>query len=320
MKNLSVIIITYNEEKNITDCIKSIKDIAGEIIVVDQKSDDKTVFLAKKLGAQVYSNKNYGHAEPSRNYAISKAKKRWILFLDADERITKTLREKVKLIIDKEEFDVIAFPRKNIMFNKWLKHTFWWPDYQIRLFIKGNLKWPRTVILQSHLQPEISGRILTLEPQEDNAIEHRNLKLYGNADGVFDMIKRYTKLTDFKNSILSNNTLTPTDLMNYMTGEFEFRFIQNQGYLDNMHGFILSKFMEFYRFAEIVYFWEQKKYPEMFTNEELKLAVERFLDYKKENELLAARLAVIKSSKFYKVWRFYCKYKDFFKKKFLGKI
>lgn len=309
IKNLSVVINTYNEEKNIQDCIKSVKDIAGEIVVVDMKSEDKTAVLAKGFGAKVYSIRQYGYVEPARNFAISKATGDWILILDADERVTRSLLKKIRLIIDKDECDIVQIPRKNIIFNKWIKHTFWWPDYQMRLFKKGKVKWSDAI----HTQPEILGKVLALEPQKDNAIEHRNIKWYKNADGLFDMIKTYAKLTDFKTSILNKSDLSPTDLFNYMTGEFKFRFIQNDGFLDNMHGFILSKFMEFYRFAEIVYFWEKKGYPDMFGSVDLKQAAEKVLN--SETDSVLVKLEKIESSKFYKIWRIYCKYRDFFKEK-----
>lgn len=309
MKDLSVIIHTHNEERNIRDCIRSIKKIAGEVIVVDMQSEDKTVVLARKSGAKVYSVRKYGYADPVRNFGISKTKKKWVLVLDADERITTSLQKKISSIIENDEFDVVKLPRRNIMFNKWIKHASWWPDYQTRLFKRGKVKWSSAV----HTHPEALGKVLILEPQEDNAIEHRNLKWYKDADGLFDMIKTYAKLTDFETSILNKSDLSPTDLFNYMTGEFKFRFIQNEGYLDNMHGFILSKLMEFYRFAEIVYFWEKKGYPEMFNNNDLKQAAEKMLNNETQSAVL--QLQKIEASKFYKLWRFYCKLKEFFKQK-----
>lgn len=303
-QGISLIINTKNEAVNITKCIKSTEGLVDEIIVADMNSQDDTVSIAKSLGAKVISVPEYGFAEPARNRSVKEARYTWILVLDADEKITESLKEKLRKIVKENKHQVIQIPRKNIIFNKWIKHTFWWPDYQIRFFKKGKVKWQNYV----HTKPITLGEIHMLAPREEYAIEHINIKWYKNTDGILDMIKSYAKLTDFEHSLLNKTDLTPTDFINYMKGEFEFRFIQNEGYLDNMHGFILSKFMEFYRLAEISYFWEKKGFPKMFSDEALKNAVEKTLN--PENELLIERLKKIEASKFYKVWRFYCKYRD----------
>lgn len=99
-KTLSVCMITKNEEKNISRCLESIKDIADEIIVVDTGSTDKTVEIAKSFGAKTYFfkwDKNFSHA---RNASIEKATMDWIIFLDADEELPKEEGLKLKQIIN----------------------------------------------------------------------------------------------------------------------------------------------------------------------------------------------------------------------------
>ena len=93
---LSVVINTKNEEKNISDCVESVKNIASEIIVCDMQSTDNTIKIAKSLGAKVISVKDYGYVEPAKMKAIKAAKFDWILIIDTDERMGGVLQNKIK--------------------------------------------------------------------------------------------------------------------------------------------------------------------------------------------------------------------------------
>lgn len=293
---ISLVINTKNEEKNIRDCILSAKPIVDEIIVVDMASSDKTVELAKELGAKVFSIKDYGYVEPARNFAISKATGDWVFILDADERATKSLIDKLMLIIREDKYEVIQIPRKNIIFGKWIKHTAWWPDHQTRLFKKGFVAWPKG-LPEPHISPVIQGRILKLPAKEKYAFVHRN---YDNILHFLKAINSYTmKATYFENK----KAVSAIDIINYYQGEFKFRYFDRRGYLDGMHGFILSKLMEYYRFVEFIRFWERKGYPEWVKSNELTSLLSSGGDTKELN--------IIKLSKFYKLWRFYNKVKEY---------
>ena len=100
--SLSVCMITKNEEKNIERCLKSIQNIADEIIVVDTGSTDNTVEIAKSLGAQVYSRQWVNDFSDARNASIDKATKNWILFLDADEEVPEEEGLALKQILQNE--------------------------------------------------------------------------------------------------------------------------------------------------------------------------------------------------------------------------
>lgn len=97
---LSVCIITKNEEKNISRCLESIKNIADEIIVVDTGSTDKTVEIANKYESKVSFHKWNNDFSDARNASIKKATKDWILFLDADEELPKEEGIKLKELIN----------------------------------------------------------------------------------------------------------------------------------------------------------------------------------------------------------------------------
>src|SRR5581483_1205183 len=151
--SISLVINTKNEEKNLKDCIESAIPIIDEIIVVDMQSKDQTIQIAKKYNAHSYTVKDYGYVEPARNFALKKATKDWILLLDADERLTPYLCKIIPTLINKK-YNGFYFPRKNIILKKWIQHGVWWPDYSLKLFRNGFVKWSDKI----HSQPELEGK------------------------------------------------------------------------------------------------------------------------------------------------------------------
>lgn len=304
---ISLVINTKNEEKNIKDCILSAKDIVDEIIVVDMQSNDKTVQLAKELGAKIYSVKDYGYADPARNFALSKATMEWTLTLDADERLTKELRRKIVGLIKDDSFDGYKFPFKNILLGKWIKHSMWWPDYHLRLFRTGSLNWPTKV----HQEPNFTGRLLQLDPLEKNVVVHYNI---ADIKELLEMVDQYSSV---EHTFQLKKNITPDDLVQYLNHEFRWRYLEHKGYLDGMHGFILGKFMDVYRLLEVSKFWEKQGYKEIFTPTNLKKAVENNLSsdevtkvLREELKRLREDLDKIQSAKFYKLWQSYCNIRD----------
>lgn len=132
-QKLSVLIIACNEEKNIKDCLESIK-WADDIIVVDSESKDATVEISKTFTGNVYVNKWPGFAG-QRKFALSKAKNKWVLSIDADERVSPELKDEIISIINKADaIDGYYIPRRNYFLDKIVKSCRWYPDYQLRLF------------------------------------------------------------------------------------------------------------------------------------------------------------------------------------------
>jgi glycosyltransferase involved in cell wall biosynthesis len=133
--SISVCIITKNEAENIAACIRSVA-WADEIIVVDNFSEDNTPQIAESLGAKVYIEdwKGFG---AQKNSAIHKASGDWILSLDADERVTDSLRIEIQQRLDlKNSVSGYYIPRKNYFCGKWIRYGGWYPDYSLRLFRK----------------------------------------------------------------------------------------------------------------------------------------------------------------------------------------
>ncbi|MDI6758655.1 MAG: glycosyltransferase family 2 protein [Candidatus Omnitrophota bacterium] len=134
--NLSVVILTKNEEQRIQGCLESINGLADEIIVVDDESTDRTVEIVKKYTDRIFIRKM--HIEGAhRNWAYGQARNLWVLSLDADERLTSELREEIIGVlknINKE--NGFTIPRRNYIDAYWVRYGGWYPSPQLRLFRK----------------------------------------------------------------------------------------------------------------------------------------------------------------------------------------
>ncbi|MCX6322471.1 MAG: glycosyltransferase family 2 protein [Bacteroidia bacterium] len=133
MPEISAVIITYNEELFIDKCLASIDGIADEIVVVDSFSTDATEEICKKYKVRFVKHAFEGYRD-QKNYALQLATHKNILSLDADEALSDKLRESILAIKDKWEYDGYLFNRRNNFCGKWIRHSQWYPDRQLRLF------------------------------------------------------------------------------------------------------------------------------------------------------------------------------------------
>ena len=140
MPKLSVVIITYNEERNIARCLESVKDIADDIIVVDSFSTDNTKQIAINSGSRFIEHAFEGHIQ-QKNWAISQAKYPHILSLDADELPDEKLKAEILKIKDNWTHDGYYFNRLNNYCGKWLRHSGWYPDRKLRLWDSRKGRW-----------------------------------------------------------------------------------------------------------------------------------------------------------------------------------
>lgn len=140
MPELSVVIITYNEERNIGRCLESVKDVADEIVVVDSHSDDRTVEICESYGARVVLHAFEGHIA-QKNYAISQALYPHQLSLDADEALTDELRQEILRVKKNWELDGYRMNRLANYCGKWIRHSGWYPDTKLRLYDSRKGAW-----------------------------------------------------------------------------------------------------------------------------------------------------------------------------------
>ncbi|WP_317048051.1 glycosyltransferase family 2 protein [Flavobacterium sp. HTF] len=133
---LSALLITYNEESNITDVLNNLA-FADEIIIVDSFSTDRTLELASEFKNIKITQRVFDNFASQRNFALSLATHPWILFVDADERLTPELQNEISIVINQEKSASAYFVHRDFMFeNKKLKYSGWQTDKIIRLFKK----------------------------------------------------------------------------------------------------------------------------------------------------------------------------------------
>lgn len=266
MKKLSVVLATRNEEDNIGRCLKAIKGIADEIIVIDEYSKDRTRAIAESYGAKVYLEPHHDNFHITKQKAIDKAKGDWILQLDADEVVTpelaKEIIETIQLcdteILSRKQKDskkqelfekhsklrndvgtrdgeVAAFyiPRKNMFLGKPLTYAGVYPDPAIRLIKKGKARLPAKSV---HEMMEVDGKALWLF----NDMEHFDsptLRRY------FARLNRYTDLhaQELKERQVPKGLF---GFIDYVFVKTIFTFVKlyfrHKGYKDGMRGFMWS--------------------------------------------------------------------------------
>lgn len=162
---LSVVIITFNEEKDIERCLKSVQQIADEIIVLDSYSTDLTEEICKRNRVDFRQHKFDGHIQ-QKNRAMNMAKYDYVLSLDADECLDETLLSNIKDIKKDFKYDSYKFNRLTNYCGKWIKHCGWYPDIKLRIWNKTQGKWggvnphDRVVMNENTVTKHISGDLL----------------------------------------------------------------------------------------------------------------------------------------------------------------
>ena len=137
----SVIVIAKNEEPSIARALRSVA-WADEIVVVDSGSSDRTVDIARKLGAKVTVTGDWPGFGPQKNRALDLATGDWVLSLDADEWLTETSADEIRRAIGAGATGAAAFrlPRRSSFCGRFMRHSGWWPDYVVRLFRRGSAR------------------------------------------------------------------------------------------------------------------------------------------------------------------------------------
>jgi len=249
---ISIVITAFNEEKNIKACLESIGELAGEIIVIDNSSTDKTAHIAEKYTSHIYQRENDPkNIDLAKNFGFEKATKDWILSLDADERVTPELREEIKQAISTTNFTAYKIPRKNIIFNKWIKHSLWHPDFQTRLFQRGKAKYTHATV---HKQLSVEGTVGELKSH----LIHEN---YQSLSQYLSKMDIYTT-SEAEDMVKRGVTFVKTDVIAKPSSDFLKTYFLQEGYKDGYHGFVLSCLQAVYAFLVVTKVWEKKGFDE----------------------------------------------------------
>jgi glycosyltransferase involved in cell wall biosynthesis len=250
MTKLTAIVLTYNEAEHIQDCLQSL-DFTDERIVFDSFSTDKTVDLARQSGAVVIRHEFSDYAS-QRNAALEavSGKTDWVLFVDADERVSPELAEEVRQMIMNRDYVGYQIPRHNYIFGELTMGSGWYPDYQTRLLKVGKAAYENPV----HEVVVLDGELGTLKEH----FIHHNYKDFKH------FVEKQQKYTRYDAQIMYDEGIKPK-AQNYILQplrHFRWRFFTLDGYRDGWHGFRLSVLMAWYEFRKYVLLnqlWRESK-------------------------------------------------------------
>ncbi len=246
---ISVVVLAKNEEENLKRCLKSVS-WAGEILVIDDNSSDKTAEIARSFGAKVIKHPLNDDFGQQRNFALSKAKNDWVFFLDADEEVSGELKDEILLAINEAKQDKVAFyfKRNDFFMGKWLKHGETGNLKILRLAKKGAGDWKRKVdeIWEIKKETKVFGNPLLHYPHLNlrQFLESINRRSTLNAEVFFEENK---KLNFFE-------WLKPI-------GKFVQNYFFRLGFLDGIQGFIFAVLMSFHSFmvrSKLYLLWRKK--------------------------------------------------------------
>ena len=228
MSNVTVVILTRNEEKNIEGAIENAKLVSEKVLIVDSGSTDRTVELAKENGATVVFREWDDNFSAQRNVALEHIDTDWVLYLDADERLNDRLLSDVKSAVESEKIAMYRFVRRNSAFGKDFRYGVLGPDSVIRLFPKDKVRWQDKV----HERPVGDLPVITLK----------------------GYMRHYTYRT-FEQYIQKMNQYSSIGAQNYhdkhkkvsVIGDFVFRpvfaflkmYVLKKGFLEGWLGFVL---------------------------------------------------------------------------------
>jgi glycosyltransferase involved in cell wall biosynthesis len=228
---LSVVIITFNEEKNIARCLDSVVAIADDIVVVDSFSIDKTKQICIEKKVRFVEHKFEGHIE-QKNWAITQAKHQYVLSLDADEALTEDLQGAIIQIKQNCQFDGYIFNRMTNYCGKWIKHSGWYPDKKLRLWNTTKGIWggenPHDMVV---MEKESKTKQIPLD------ILHYS---YYTIEDHWKQVEYFTDINSkaaFENGKKSNQF----KILYKTTFKFFRDYILKKGFLDGKEGFLIAK-------------------------------------------------------------------------------
>lgn len=247
MPKLSVIIITKNEEAMIKDCLVSVQ-FADQIIVVDTGNTDDTNAIAREYKAEVVSSTGIDYSQ-FRNDGLKSATGDWVLYVDADERVTPLLRAEILNVLTRSsKYGAYDLPRTNIFLGKPMLYGGWGDDYVTRLFVRANLKsWHNKL----HEQPDFEGKLGKLNNPLMH-LSHRDLESMLDKTLVFTAFEAENRLNAKHPPVVSWR------ILRVMATEFWHRFVKLQAWRDGPEGIIDGMFQVFNTFIIYARLWEKQ--------------------------------------------------------------
>ncbi|HTT13112.1 MAG TPA: glycosyltransferase family 2 protein [Burkholderiaceae bacterium] len=228
MPRLSVALITFNEERNLAACLRSVS-FADEIVVIDNASTDRTREIAREFGARVLEVQDWPGFGPQKNRAVDACTGDWILALDADERVEEPLRAEIEQALARADFDVYAMPRRSTYCGRYIRHGGWWPDYVTRLFRRGSARYSDARVHERLVTERPVGRLRA-------PLTHFSFR---SMEQVLGKMNQYSSESA---RMLGERGRTPglASAIGHGIAAFLRTYVIRLGFLDGRHGFLLA--------------------------------------------------------------------------------
>ena len=248
MARLSVITITLNEEQNIEACLESVR-WADEIIVLDSGSTDRTVQLARRFTKNVFSVQWRGYGG-TRNIGLDRATGEWILWLDADERVSPELADEIRVILREDTPGIAGYAvaRRAFFLGRWIRHCGWYPSRVTRVFRKSRGRFSENLV---HEELRVDGPVV---PSRHDLIHHTDPDLHH----YFQKFNLYTSLAA-QDMHAAGRRFSLLGLLVRPPFTFIKMYLLRLGFLDGMQGFVLCALSSAYVFAKYAKLWELTK-------------------------------------------------------------
>ena len=242
---ISITLRTFNEEQNLRECLESVS-WADEIVVVDSKSTDNTVAIAREFTDRVIVQEWLGHIGQSQ-FATDHTSNLWVLHMDADERVSPALRDEIlSLDLDASPYDAYEMPRRHFFMQQWIDHSAWYPDYKIRLFRKDRSRWGGYA---PHDEVKVKGLKKKLKYDLIHYI-YRDISHFASTKNTYSTLTSQDHFRTGRRARIIDFTLRPLYA-------FLYRYVVRLGIADGIAGFTISVmeahavFMKYIKLYEI---------------------------------------------------------------------
>lgn len=253
---ITAAVITRNEAGNIRACLETLQ-WADEMLIMDSCSTDDTVAIAREMGAVVHA-RPFDDFPTHRNAALDAVRTDWVLFVDADERVTPELAREVRKVVNEAEAKwregataeagAVAgywIPRRNFIMGRWIRHGGWYPDYQLRLLKIGHARYDEAVKVHE---------VVNL----DGASGHlREPFIHYNYERLSQLFSKQASYAKLEAASLHRRGIRarPHNFILQPLREFRRRFFSLGGYHDGLHGLFLALLLAAYTFVTYVHLW-----------------------------------------------------------------
>ncbi len=244
--SLTVTVIARDEERRLARCLGSLSWADELVVVVDDRTRDGTADVARRFSDRVYVRPFEGYAA-QRTWAETQASGDWVLWVDADEAASDGLGEEVLGAIASGRHTAYRMPRLDLMFGRWIRHGGWYPQYHIRLYRKGTVRWQGDV----HERPVVEGTLGTL----------RSPFLHFAHHSITEWVEKMSRYTTLEAQEMhrhgARSGVLRVTVEPVLYGGYKY-FVQ-RGFLDGMHGLVLAALMGCYRLVRNLKLWDLRR-------------------------------------------------------------